>query len=161
LEAVTEMHPNCVAIDRILAAAGLPGRVKILPDAAPTALSAAAQIGCDVGAIANSLVFTTAEDGPLLILTSGAHRVNTDRVAALVGTSGLTRARPEFVKQHTGQVIGGVAPLGHPAPLPTLIDTDLARWPEIWAAGGIAHSVFPIGYDELRTLTSARAVSVE
>jgi prolyl-tRNA editing enzyme YbaK/EbsC (Cys-tRNA(Pro) deacylase) len=157
---VADLHPNCVLIDSILQRAGLPGRVRLLPEAAPTAVAAATQLGVDVGAIANSLVFATAEQSPLLVLTSGAHRVDTAKVAALVGTASLSRASAEFVRTHTGQPIGGVAPVGHPAPIRTLLDTDLARFAEIWAAGGIPHAVFPVSYGDLLALTSAEPVAV-
>ena len=157
---MADLHPTCVLINSLLAAAGLPGRVRILPEAAPTAASAAEQLGVEVGAIVNSLVFSTAEDEPLLVLTSGAHRVDTAKVAALVGTARLSRASADFVRAATGQPIGGVAPIGHPAPLRTLLDTDLAGFDEIWAAGGIPHAVFPISYPDLLALTSARPVAV-
>jgi prolyl-tRNA editing enzyme YbaK/EbsC (Cys-tRNA(Pro) deacylase) len=157
---VADKHPNCVLIDSILAEAGLPGRVQLLPEAAPTAVTAAAQLGVEVGAIANSLIFATAEDSPLLVLTSGAHRVDTANVAALVGTAKLSRASADFVRAHTGQPIGGVAPVGHPAPIRTLLDIDLQQYAQIWAAGGIPHAVFPISYHDLRTITSAEPVAV-
>jgi prolyl-tRNA editing enzyme YbaK/EbsC (Cys-tRNA(Pro) deacylase) len=154
------VHPNCVAIDRILESFGAAGRVRILPDAAPTAVAAARQVGVDVGAIANSLVFRTAEDEPLLVMTSGAHRVDTTKVAALVGTARLSRADADFVRTATGQPIGGVAPLGHPAPIRTLIDIALAEYPQVWAAGGIPHAVFPTTYEELLRITAGQAAEV-
>jgi prolyl-tRNA editing enzyme YbaK/EbsC (Cys-tRNA(Pro) deacylase) len=154
------MHANCLAVDAALAAAGCSGRVQILPEAAPTAAAAAALVGVEVGAIANSLIFATAEDEPVLVLTSGAHRVDTDKVAALVGTAALKRANPEFVLAATGQRIGGVAPVGHPAPLRTLVDVALADYPQVWAAGGIPHAVFPTTYDELLLLTGAEPAEV-
>ena len=157
---MADLHPNCVLIDSILQHAGLPGRVRLLPEAAPTAVAAAEQLGVDVGAIANSLVFATAEQSPLLVLTSGAHRVDTAKVAALVGTARLSRASADFVRAHTGQPIGGVAPVGHPAPIRTLLDTDLEQYTQIWAAGGIPHAVFPVSYRELLALTSAEPVAV-
>jgi prolyl-tRNA editing enzyme YbaK/EbsC (Cys-tRNA(Pro) deacylase) len=157
---VADLHPNCVLINSILRAAGLPGRVRILPHPAPTAVAAADQLGVGVGAIVNSLIFSTAEQAPLLVLTSGAHRVDTAKVAALVGTATLSRASAEFVRSATGQSIGGVAPTGHPAPIRTLLDTELARFPELWAAGGIPHAVFPISYPDLLALTSAQPVAV-
>src|SRR5579875_1844824 len=125
----------------------------MLDEPAPTAVAAAALVGVDVGAIANSLVFATAEDESLLVLTSGAHRVDTARVAALVGTAKLKRADPDFVYAHTGQRIGGVAPVAHPRPLRTLVDLALRDYPQVWAAGGIPHAVFPTTFDELVTLT--------
>lgn len=154
------MHPNCLAVDAALSAAGVPGRVRILPDAAPTAAAAAALLGVAVGAIANSLVFATADQQPLLVLTSGAHRVDTGKVAALVGAAKLARATPEFVYAATGQRIGGVAPVGHPRPLRTVVDTALADYPEVWAAGGIPHAVFPTTFDELLRLTDGTAADV-
>lgn len=157
---VADLHPNCVLINSILQGAGLPGRVRILGEAAPTAVAAADQLGVEVAAIVNSLIFTTAEHAPLLVLTSGAHRVDTVKVAALVGTAKLFRATAEFVRDATGQPIGGVAPIGHPRPIRTLLDTALAAFPEIWAAGGIPHAVFPISYPDLLALTSAQPVAV-
>ena len=154
------MHPNCAAVDAILEAGGSLGRVQLLPDAAPNAAAAARQLGVDVGAIANSLVFATDAGEPVLILTSGAHRVDTVKVAALLGTTKLARATPGLVRTATGQPIGGVAPVGHPAPLRTLVDVTLANHPEVWAAGGIPHAVFRTTYDELLRLTAGRPAEV-
>lgn len=154
------MHANCEAVDATLAAAGAQGRVRILAAPAPTAQAAADLIGVEVGAIANSLIFATAEDEPLLVLTSGAHRVDTARVAPLVGTAALRRAKPEFVLAATGQPIGGVAPIGHPAPIRTLVDTALADHPQVWAAGGIPHAVFPTSFEELLRLTGGTPADV-
>ena len=154
------MHPNCAAVDAVLEKAGVAGRVRILDDAAPTAAAAAALLGVEVGAIANSLVFATAEDRPLLVMTSGAHRVDTVKVAALVGTAKLKRADPDFVYAATGQRIGGVAPVAHPAPLRTVVDVALAAYPQVWAAGGIPHAVFPTTFDELIMLTGGEAAEV-
>ena len=154
------MHPNCVAVDAILETNGCRGRVQLLPDAAPTAVAAAAQLGVDVGAIANSLVFATPDNEPVLVMTSGAHRVDTVKVAALLGVPALKRASAELVHAATGQRIGGVAPVGHPAPLATFVDVTLATYPEVWAAGGIPHAVFPTTYEELLRLTGGRPAEV-
>lgn len=154
------MHPNCAAVDAVLRAAGVPGRVRILDEPAPTAAAAAALLGCNVGAIANSLLFATAEETPLLVLTSGAHRVDLARVAALVGTGELRRARPEFVLFHTGQPIGGVAPVGHRHPIRTLVDTALEQYQQVWAAGGIPHAVFPTTFGELVRITGGEPATV-
>jgi prolyl-tRNA editing enzyme YbaK/EbsC (Cys-tRNA(Pro) deacylase) len=154
------VHPNCVAVDAILEAGGCPGRVRLLPDAAPTATAAAAQLGVDVGAIANSLVFATPDGVPVLVMTSGAHRVDTGKVAALLGVTALDRASADLVYSATGQRIGGVAPIGHPSPLRTVVDVTLANYPEIWAAGGIPHAIFPTTYEELLRLTGGRAAEV-
>ncbi len=125
----------------------------------PTAATAAAQLGCEVGAIANSLVFD-ADGAPLLVLTSGAHRVDTDLVAALIGVRKVRRATPEFVREHTGHPIGGVAPIGHPAPVRTLVDTWLGKHPVVWAAAGHPHTVFPTTFDELVSLTGGTPADV-
>ncbi len=156
---MTALHPSCQAVNDILAAAGLPGRVRILGDAAPTARAAAEQLGCPVGAIANSLIFATDASTPLLIMTSGAHRVNVAKVGLELGTS-LQRASAEFVREHTGQPIGGVAPIGHPRPIRTLVDVALAEFDELWAAGGIPHAVFPISYPDLLALTKGTEIRV-
>lgn len=154
------MHPNCVAIDALLAAAGCAGRVRLLPEAAPNAAAAAAQVGVEVGAIANSLLFATAENTPVLVLTSGAHRVDTAKAAALFGTASIGRGTPQFVYEATGQRIGGVSPIGHPAPIPTVVDVALAGYPQVWAAGGVPHAVFPTTFDELVRLTGGRPAEV-
>ena len=112
-----------------------------------------------MGAIANSLEFDVGGD-PLLVLTSGAHRVDEAQVAALLGVPSITRATPEFVRRHTGQVIGGVAPLGHPEPIGTLVDVELARHDQVWAAAGHPHTVFPTTYDELLLLTDGTPAEV-
>ena len=152
-------HPNVQRVADALQAAGATGEIKILDDAVPTAAAAAAELGCEVGAIANSLIFDG--DGvPVLILTSGAHRVDTAKVAAELGITKLRRATPEFVREHTGQPIGGVAPVGHPAPVPTYVDTALQQYDVIWAAAGIPHSVFPTSYTELLDLTGATQITV-
>jgi prolyl-tRNA editing enzyme YbaK/EbsC (Cys-tRNA(Pro) deacylase) len=154
------MHPNCLAVDAALADAGVSGRVKLLPEAAPTAAAAAGQLGVEVGAIANSLVFETAGGEPVLVLTSGAHRVDTVKVAAVLGTPTLRRAHAELVRRATGQPIGGVAPVGHPAKLRTLVDVALRAYPQVWAAGGIPHAVFPTTFDELVVLAGGEPAEV-
>jgi prolyl-tRNA editing enzyme YbaK/EbsC (Cys-tRNA(Pro) deacylase) len=159
------MHPNVRSVQEALAAAdavtgsGRPSTVRILPDATPTAVAAADALGVEVGQIANSLVFS-ADGEPLLVLTSGAHRVDTGKVAAALGVTALRRATPDFVRTHTGQVIGGVSPVGHPAPLRTLVDTALSGYDEIWAAGGIEHAVFPTTYGELVRITGGAPAEV-
>ncbi|HEV2928277.1 MAG TPA: YbaK/EbsC family protein [Propionibacteriaceae bacterium] len=153
------LHPSCQAVIDILAAAGLPGRVRVLAEPAPTALAAARQIGCPVGAIANSLVFATADDRPVLIMTSGRHRVDLGRVRDGPGLD-LHRASADFVRAHTGQPIGGVAPVGHPRPIRTLVDRALADYEELWAAGGIPHAVFPVSYPDLVLLTNGTETDV-
>jgi prolyl-tRNA editing enzyme YbaK/EbsC (Cys-tRNA(Pro) deacylase) len=137
----------------------VPGEVRVLPESAPTAAAAAAQLGCEVGAIANSLVFS-ADGAPLLVMTSGAHRVDTSRVAALVGAAVVSRADAKSVRAWTGQVIGGVGPVGHPAPIRTLVDVWLAKYDVVWAAGGHPQTVFPTSYDELLRITGGTSAEV-
>src|SRR3954470_21865935 len=124
------------------------GRVVILPDTVHTAALAAEALGCEVGAIANSLLFD-AEGAPVLILTSGSHRVNTEATAARVGVPALKRASPDFVREHTGQVIGGVSPLAHPAPVPTWLDARLQDYDVVWAAAGHPAAVYSTTFAEL------------
>ena len=136
------------------------GEIVILPDSVHTAALAAEALGCEVGAIANSLLFNSADE-PVLILTSGAHRVDVDKVSAALGVPTLKRAKPEFVKQHTGQVIGGVSPLAHPAPVPTYLDTWLQKYDVIWAAAGHPAAVYSTTFDELSAMTGATTIEVE
>ncbi|HEV2371784.1 MAG TPA: YbaK/EbsC family protein [Streptosporangiaceae bacterium] len=153
------MHPSALHVAGTLRALGVAADVRELPEPAPTAATAAAQLGCDVGAIANSLVFN-ADGAPLLVLTSGAHRVDTALVATLMGASSVSRADPEFVREATGQAIGGVAPVGHPSPLRTLVDHWLSKYPVVWAAAGHAHTVFPTSFDELIRITGGTPADV-
>lgn len=153
------MHPNAELVAGVLREQGADGEIIELPDSARTAQAAADQLGCEVGAIANSLVFD-ADGAPLLVLTSGAHRVDTARVAELVGARKVRRATPEFVREHTGQPIGGVAPLGHPAPIRTLVDVWLDKHERVWAAGGHPHTVFPTSYEELLRVTGGDPAEV-
>jgi prolyl-tRNA editing enzyme YbaK/EbsC (Cys-tRNA(Pro) deacylase) len=155
-------HPNIRAVVAALRAGGAEAsgaRMRVLPDAVSTARAAAEALGVQVGQIANSLIFE-ADGQPLLVLASGAHRVDTGKLAAQLGIQAVRRADPKFVRAATGQVIGGVAPLGHPTPLRTVVDTALASYDEVWAAGGIPHAVFPTTYAELVTLTGGTAAAV-
>jgi prolyl-tRNA editing enzyme YbaK/EbsC (Cys-tRNA(Pro) deacylase) len=160
-----QTHPKVIAVQDALDAAGArtgegqPSQVILLDDAVHTAAAAAEALCVAVGQIANSLVFD-ADGEPLLVLTSGAHRVDTAKVAAGLGLAKLKRATPEFVREHTGQPIGGVAPVGHPKPVRTLVDTDLARFDVIWAAGGVPQAVFPITYAELVRVTDGTPAEV-
>lgn len=153
-------HPSISAFRDEHQRRGGTGEVVILPDSVHTAALAAAALGCEVGAIANSLLFD-ADGSPVLILTSGAHRVDTAKVAAEIGVPALRRATPDFVREHTGQVIGGVSPIGHPAPVPTYLDSWLQRYDVVWAAAGHPAAVFSTTYDELLRLTGATPVDVD
>lgn len=156
---VPAMHPSAEKVATALRELDVTGEVTELPEPAPTAATAAAQLGCEVGAIANSLVFS-ADGAPLLVLTSGAHRVDTGLVAALAGAGAVKRADPDFVYAATGQRIGGVAPVGHPRPLRTLVDVWLQRYDRVWAAAGHAHTVFPTSFGELVRITGGTPADV-
>ena len=144
------------ALDR----AGIAGAIVTLPESAATAQQAAAALGVDVGAIANSLVFWS-DDAPLLVMTSGAHRVDTTALARRLGRTRIRRATPEQVRDATGQAIGGVAPAGHPRPLITIVDRSLADHPRLWAAAGTPHTVFPLTFAELVHLTRGTVEKVD
>lgn len=124
-----------------------------VPEGVHTAKAAAAALGIEVGAIANSLIFWMA-DAPLLVMTSGRHRVDTGSLAAQLGEGAIERATPAQVRAATGQVIGGVAPLGHPAPIRTIVDVALQDYPQLSAAAGTPNTVFMLGYDELVRITN-------
>jgi len=156
-------HPAVLRVREVLTALGATGTVTVLDDHARTAAQAAAQLGVDVGAIANSLVFSVPDPhgrSAVLVLTSGAHKVNTARLADRLGVEALDRADPDFVRDATGFVIGGVAPVGHTRPLETYVDVTLAQYEQIWAAAGHPRAVFPSHYDELLRITAGQPVEV-
>ncbi|MBB4904835.1 YbaK/EbsC family protein [Actinophytocola algeriensis] len=159
-------HPSISKLAAALLEAGLSPAadgIRLLDDEVRTAAAAAQALGVEVGAIANSLVFRATygdEVRPLLALTSGAHRADTATLAALVGADEVGKADPAFVREHTGQAIGGVAPVGHPHPVRTVVDADLARYEVVWAAAGHPKSVFPTTYADLVALTGGTAADV-
>jgi prolyl-tRNA editing enzyme YbaK/EbsC (Cys-tRNA(Pro) deacylase) len=159
-------HPSVLRVRSALAAGGVSSEVVILEEHARTAVAAAAQLDVEVGQIANSLIFALPKAAEadqadaLLVLTSGAHRVDTAKVADLIGVPRLDRADAAFVKDRTGFAIGGVAPVGHPQPLRTLVDVSLSQYPQIWAAAGHPRTVFRTSYDELLRVTGGTPVEV-
>jgi prolyl-tRNA editing enzyme YbaK/EbsC (Cys-tRNA(Pro) deacylase) len=157
---MTTEHPSITRFRDEHAARGGTGKIVVLPDAVHTAALAAEALGCEVGAIANSLLFD-ADGSPVLILTSGAHRVDTAKVAAELGVGKLRRATPEFVREHTGQVIGGVSPIAHPTPVPTYLDPWLRRHDVVWAAAGHPSAVYSTTSEELAAMTGATEIEVE
>ncbi|MDR6987306.1 prolyl-tRNA editing enzyme YbaK/EbsC (Cys-tRNA(Pro) deacylase) [Paenarthrobacter nitroguajacolicus] len=142
-----------------LTAAGVSDTVQIFEDKVPTAAAAASVLGCEVAAITNSLIFEL-DGAPLLILASGAARVDTALVADQLGSGKIRRATPDFVLEHTGQEVGGVAPVGHPRPIRTILDTSLREYPLLWAGAGDHNSMFSISYEELARITSAEPLQV-
>lgn len=145
------------AIDRFLEAAralGHPVEVRRFPEGTKTAEAAARAIGCDVGQIVKSLVFV-ADGRPVLALTSGANRVDTARLAVLVGAEDARRATPEEARTATGFAVGGTPPFGHPEPVRAFLDPSLLAFEEVWAAAGTPDSVFRTTAEELRRTTNA------
>ncbi|MDT7727786.1 MAG: hypothetical protein QOI21_4362 [Actinomycetota bacterium] len=159
-------HPAIAKVAAALAEAGQQAAadgIRILPAEVRTAVHAAEALDVVPGAIANSLIFEAVFPDrveAILALTSGAHRADTGHLATLVGATEVGKADPAFVKEHTGQVIGGVAPIGHPKRLVTLVDIALRDYDVVWAAAGHAKSVFPTTFDELLALTGGTAADV-
>ncbi|MEQ4520582.1 YbaK/EbsC family protein [Pseudarthrobacter sp. B907] len=154
------MDSDAVAnVRRALLAAGSADTVAVFETQVPTAAAAAAALGCDVAAITNSLVFDV-DGAPLLILASGAARVDTGKVAAQLGSGKIRRATPDFVLAHTGQHVGGVAPIGHPEKIRTILDQTLNAHELLWAGAGDHNSMFSITYQDLHRITNAQEMPV-
>jgi prolyl-tRNA editing enzyme YbaK/EbsC (Cys-tRNA(Pro) deacylase) len=153
------LHPNGVKVLDALRTAGVPTDIVETLEGSPTAATAAAQLDIEVGQVCNSLLFN-ADGEPLLILASGGNKVDVDRVATELGFDSIHRPDADFVREHTGQPIGGVAPLGHPSPVRTIVDTHLSTWEVVWAAGGHPHYVFPTSFDELVRITGGEPLDV-
>ena len=136
------------------------GQIKVLSDSARSAAEAAAALGIEVGQIASSILFKLPDDSPLLVITSGRHRVDTDLVASKLGVPQLGRVDADYVKEKSGFSIGGVAPIGWINPATIIIDEALKDYEEIWAAAGHPHTVFPTTYSELQKVTNAQHMKV-
>jgi len=151
------------AVKRVVTALlehGCAGQIKVLSDSARTAAEAASALGIEVGQIASSLIFKLPDGSPLLVITSGRHRVDTDLVASNLGIEKLGRVDADYVKEQSGFSIGGVAPLGWVSPATILIDQALNDYEVVWAAAGHPHAVYPTTFTELLTITSARPMIV-
>ena len=136
---------------------GMKGEIKILSESARTALDAATALGVEVGQIASSLVFKLPSGEPILVITSGRHRVDTELVARLVGVASLSRADADFVKEFSGYSVGGVAPIGWiNRTKEIIIDKALSDYEVVWAAAGHPHAVFPTSFSELQKVTLGR-----
>ena len=146
---MTDFGPSVRRVQEALAAAGGGHRVIALEQSARTSAQAASAVGCKVDQIAT-----------VLVIASGANRVDERKVAALIAEP-VGRADAEFVRQRTGFAIGGVAPVAHAGPLTILIDEDLLRWPEIWAAAGHPNTVFKLTPDDLVRLTGGRVAAIK
>ena len=151
------------AVKRVIAALaehGCTGQIKVLSDSARTAAEAAAALGIEVGQIASSLIFKLPDGSPLLVITSGRHRVDTDLVAQKLGIEKLGRVEADYVKEQSGFSIGGVAPLGWVSPATIIIDEALNDYEVVWAAAGHPHAVYPTSFAELLAITSAKPMVV-
>lgn len=151
------------AVKRVLAALlqhGINSDVHVLSDSARTAQEAASALGIEVGQIASSLIFKLPDDSPLLIITSGRHRVDTDLVATNLGIEKLARVDADYVKEKSGFSIGGVAPIGWTSPATILIDEALNDYAVVWAAAGHPHAVYPTSYAQLIECTGAQPMIV-
>ena len=151
------------AVKRVLSALhehGLEGEIHILSDSARTAQEAATALGIEVGQIASSLIFKLPDESPLLVITSGRHRVDTDLVAKNLGIEKLDRVDADYVKEKSGFSIGGVAPIGWVSPATILIDQALNDYEVVWAAAGHPHAVYPTTYAELIECTGAKPIVV-
>ena len=151
------------AVKRVAAALaehGCAGQIKVLSDSARTAAEAAAALGIEVGQIASSLIFKLPDGSPLLVITSGRHRVDTDLVANNLGIEKLGRVDADYVKEQSGFSIGGVAPIGWVSPATILIDQALNDYEVVWAAAGHPHAVYPTSFAELLAITSAKPMVI-
>ena len=151
------------AVKRVIAALsehGLTGEVNVLSDSARTAQEAASALGIEDGQIASSLIFKLPDESPLLVITSGRHRVDTDLVAKNLGIEKLGRVDADYVKEKSGFSIGGVAPIGWVSPATILIDQALNDYEVVWAAAGHPHAVYPTTFAELLECTGAKPMIV-
>ncbi|WP_337003365.1 YbaK/EbsC family protein [Microbacterium sp. LB12] len=155
----TSLPERSRLVQEHLVEAGVDTTIRVLPDSARTAAEAAAAIGCDVAAIANSLVFL-ADEEPVLVMTSGGHRVDLTVLTASIGVTEVVMAPAAVVRSATGQAIGGVAPVGHPSRLRTFIDGALQDHDELWAAAGHPHTVMPLTFAQLLQITDGTVVAV-
>jgi prolyl-tRNA editing enzyme YbaK/EbsC (Cys-tRNA(Pro) deacylase) len=154
------LSPSAQRVQRALQEKGLSLQVIELPDSTRTAVEAAQAIGCQVGQIVKSLVFRTTEsEQPILVLTSGANRVDEKSITALISEP-VTRADAGFVRERTGFAIGGVPPVGHVEAMPTFIDQDFLQYAELWAAAGTPHAVFRLTPDDLIRITAGQVARI-
>lgn len=153
------MHPNAERVVAALRDAGLDVEVREFAESTRTAADAAAALDVPVGAIVKSLVFA-ADGEAILVLASGDHQVDTTRVAEALSAQRVARADADLVRDATGYAIGGVPPVGHPRPIPTLLDLHLASYDVLWAAAGTPNTVFPISYADLHRVTGATPADV-
>jgi len=166
-------HPSVIRVRNYLQSVGVSGQVVALKDSARTAAEAAEALGIEVGQVASSIVFKLPNGNPLLVITSGRHRVDTELVARNLGVEKLHRADADYVRSVSGfaiggvspvawvsEPVGGVAPIGWVSPAKILIDQALNDYEVVWAAAGHPHAVYPTSYAELIECTSAQPMVV-
>jgi prolyl-tRNA editing enzyme YbaK/EbsC (Cys-tRNA(Pro) deacylase) len=153
-------HASVVRVRTELTAQGFDDRIEVLADSTRTAVEAAAALGVEVGQIASSVMFHV-DDNPVLVVISGAQRVDVRKLASLFGDAQVTKPNAQQVRAATGFAIGGVAPIAHPTPISVLVDLSLAPYAEVWAAAGHPYAVFATSHTELLELTKGRSVSVQ
>ena len=154
------LNPSVQRVTAKLKELGVTGEVHVLSDSARTAQEAADALGILVGQVASSIVFKLPDDSPLLVITSGRHRVDTELVAKNLGIEKLHRVDADYVKERSGFSIGGVSPVGLISPATILIDEALNDYEIVWAAAGHPHSVYPTTYSQLIECTGARPMIV-
>jgi prolyl-tRNA editing enzyme YbaK/EbsC (Cys-tRNA(Pro) deacylase) len=154
------LSPTAQRVQDALNMAGVAASIVEYDVPARTSAEAAAVLGCSVAQIAKSLVFRAASGAPVLVIASGANRVDEAKVSALIGES-IGRADPAFVRDRTGYAIGGIPPLGHTNALKTLIDRDLLEYNCIYAAGGTPHAMFPLLPSDLVRIAGGRVADVK
>ena len=153
-------NPSVQRVSAKLKELGIKGEVHVLSDSARTAQEAADALGILVGQVASSIVFKLDDDSPLLVITSGRHRVDTKLVAEKLGIAKLHRVDADYVKEKSGFSIGGVSPVGWINPATILIDEALNDYEVVWAAAGHPHSVYPTTFAELIQATGAKPLVV-
>ena len=155
---MSSLSPAVARVAAALRASGIDSQIVELPGAARTAKLAAEFLGCEVGQIANSLVFRGAEsDAAILVMSSGARRVDTGKLAAIVGEP-IGKADADFVRAATGFAIGGVAPVGHTGALRAFVERSLAAYQVVWAAAGHPNTVFRLAYRDLVRITGGSEI---
>jgi len=153
-------NPSVQRVSAKLKELGITGEVHVLSDSARTAQEAADALGILVGQVASSIVFKLDDESPLLVITSGRHRVDTKLVAEKLGIAKLHRVDADYVKEKSGFSIGGVSPVGWINPATILIDEALNDYEVVWAAAGHPHSVYPTTFAELIQATGAKPMVV-
>ena len=157
----SQLKDSAQQVQNKLIELGYANKVIELPDSTRTAQEAADSIGCEVAHIAKSIIFRLKNnDKPLLVIASGVNRINENQINTLLNDN-LGKADADFVREHTGFVIGGVPPLGHIESIITLIDEDLLQFREIWAAAGHPRAVFQLTPEELVQMTKGRVICVK